>query len=327
MIGGSRLSNSSSWAVRGSAPLKPLAVSPDTSEVARFSILAVLVASLVLAGCGSSDSPGADAGSPAPRAAAPGGPLQVGATDGRLGDAITDSKAGREQRLSRGASLTPAGSQVDPRERDGIGAGTRCPHADLQPDATSVATIAEATLCMLNGERADRGMGALKLHNDLQRAALSHAGDMVERSFFSHTGRGGSQVADRIRAAGYMQGVLQWTVGENLAWGTAELGTPRAIVSAWMGSAGHRANILRAGYREIGLGVVAGNPGSDSGAGATYATEFGSVTRARARSVGSRRAVARRARARRAKARVALSPRGRRVVGRVSAAAGAGLPR
>ena len=97
-----------------------------------------------------------------------------------------------------------------------------------------------------------------------------------------------------------------------------------------MGSAGHRANILRAAYREIGLGVVAGNPASGSG-GATYATEFGAVrvtdqaavkARARARSqrakAKSRRTRARRARARRA--RVALSPRsGRgRVIGRVS---------
>jgi len=267
--------------------------------VKRSPILAVLAASLGLVGCGSNEAPGTSAGGTGPRAAAPGGPLEVAVTDGRLGDATTDSDTGGEQQLSRGGRLAPGNAQPDLRNREGIGAGTNCPHSDLQPDGANVATVAEATLCLLNGERADRGMTALKIHRDLQRAALNHAGDMVERRFFSHTGRGGSQVADRIRAAGYLEDVAQWTVGENLAWGTAELGTPRAIVGAWMGSAGHRANILRADYREIGLGVVAGNPASAAGTGATFATEFGAVTRARVRRSDARRAVARRAVARR----------------------------
>ena len=44
-----------------------------------------------------------------------------------------------------------------------------------------------------------------------------------------------------------------------------------------MNSAGHRDNILNADYREIGIGVVVGNPTSANGAGATYATDFGIV--------------------------------------------------
>ena len=85
---------------------------------------------------------------------------------------------------------------------------------------------------------------------------------MVEHLYFSHAGRDGSQPAERIRASGYLSSGGSWRIGENLAWGTGELAPPKAIMAAWMNSAGHRANILQPAYREIGFGVLAGNPSS-----------------------------------------------------------------
>jgi uncharacterized protein YkwD len=41
----------------------------------------------------------------------------------------------------------------------------------------------------------------------------------------------------------------------------------------WMKSPGHRANVLRRGYREIGAGLAQGTP--RGGSGATFAHEFG----------------------------------------------------
>ena len=59
-----------------------------------------------------------------------------------------------------------------------------------------------------------------------------------------------------MRAAGYISSSrVGYEVGENIAWGTAALATPRAIVAAWMASPGHRANILDPRYRETGIGV------------------------------------------------------------------------
>ena len=69
-----------------------------------------------------------------------------------------------------------------------------------------------------------------------------------------------------------------WALGENLAWGTGRLATPREIMRAWMDSPGHRANIVKRSYREIGIGVVTGVP-SDRGAGATYTADFGVIRR------------------------------------------------
>ena len=102
---------------------------------------------------------------------------------------------------------------------------------------------------------------------------------MVEHLYFSHDGRDGSQPAERIRASGYLSSGGGWRIGENLAWGTGELASPKAIMAAWMGSPGHRANILQPAYREIGFGVLAGNPSSRGGGGATFVTEFGFVAR------------------------------------------------
>ena len=83
---------------------------------------------------------------------------------------------------------------------------------------------------------------------------------MVDHQYFAHEGRDGSQPAERIRATGYLSGGGAWRIGENLAWGTGDLASPRAIMAAWMHSPGHRANILQPQYRQIGFGVIAGNP-------------------------------------------------------------------
>ena len=64
-------------------------------------------------------------------------------------------------------------------------------------------------------------------------------------------------------------------MGENIAWATGKLASPRAIVQSWMASAGHRANILSGSFREIGIGVAHDAPIADASPGGTYATDFG----------------------------------------------------
>lgn len=80
----------------------------------------------------------------------------------------------------------------------------------------------------------------------------------------------------RIARSGYAPPGQPWSAGENIAWGTGALGTPEAIVRAWMGSPGHRANILRSEFREVGTGVVAAAPVAGlTDPGGTYTQEFG----------------------------------------------------
>ena len=275
----------------------------------RSALISTLLAgaSLGLAGCGSSSEPGGpDTAASAPARHA--GALDVGVTDARLGDAITDTSGGGLRELSKGGPVDAAALRRAPNLREGVGAGDACSNAALQPDRSNLATVAEATFCLLNGERADRGLAALRFNDRLQRAALAHGNDMIRHLYFSHSGRDGSQPSERIRASGYLSNGAGWRVGENLAWGTGDLASPKAIMAAWMNSAGHRANILQPAYREVGFGVLAGNPASRDSGGATFVTEFGFIDRAvrtaagRSGSTAARRAAAR-ARERRAAAR------------------------
>jgi hypothetical protein len=193
------------------------------------------------------------------------------------------------------------------------------------PSAESLDRIQATTLCLLNGVRADDGLRPLVLNAQLSRAARSHSEDMVGHSYFAHEGRNGSQVKDRIELTGYLPKSSSWTIGENLAWGTGALATPKAIMNAWMNSKGHRDNILKAAYREIGFGILIGNPADTTGHGATYTTEFGArgtpsapaadapsrpASPTATRAAAKRRAAAAKARrARRARARLASAKR------------------
>jgi uncharacterized protein YkwD len=83
----------------------------------------------------------------------------------------------------------------------------------------------------------------------------------------------GRTPAQRIAVAGYPP---SRATGENLAWGTETEATPVRIVDGWMHSPGHRVNILRPTYTEIGIGVTRGAPRPHvHGRAAIYATTFG----------------------------------------------------
>jgi uncharacterized protein YkwD len=302
----------------------------------RAALAPVLLAAAALAGCGSTGTGGASA--PPPTAHV--GAMSVGITDGHLGGAVTDSSADRERELAKARRIDPRVLEPAPNLNEGVAGEEQCPNADMAPDASNLSAISDATFCLLNAERTARGLKALAPDRQLQRAALLHGGDMVDHQYFAHEGLDGSRPAERIRATGYLSSGGAWRIGENLAWGTGDLATPRAIMAAWMHSEGHRENILTPQYREIGFGVIAGNPNARDGAGATYVTEFGEVDRpARAasrrangssvashdrKSSKAKRRAARRKkakmRARRSRARAALAPHSRkgRVVGRVA---------
>jgi uncharacterized protein YkwD len=149
-----------------------------------------------------------------------------------------------------------------------------CANADLQPTDGNRDAIRDAVLCLHNEIRARNDLPLLRENLRLRRAAAGHSEDMIARRYFEHTAPGGVTMVDRILRARYARSDRGWAFGENLAWGTGRRATPRGVMQAWMASPGHRANVLRRGYRELGIGVVTGIP-SGGGNGATYTADFG----------------------------------------------------
>ena len=145
-----------------------------------------------------------------------------------------------------------------------------CAHAREEP-AHDLRQAERATLCLLNAERRRRGLRPLRSDPRLRVAALRHSRDMADRRYLEHVSPEGTDHAVRIARAGYPLTERSLS-GENLATGEREAAAPAVIVDGWMNSPGHRRNILRPEFREIGIGIV---PRSDAGEpGGTYATEF-----------------------------------------------------
>jgi uncharacterized protein YkwD len=170
--------------------------------------------------------------------------------------------------LASAALALPAGAQA---------AEGACQNSDVRPRAENLDRVRDAVLCLQNQERAGHGLAALRENPRLRVAASRHTGEMVQARFFEHTTPGGTTMVQRIRSTGYLTGSRAWSIGENLAWGTGTRATAAEIHASWMRSAGHRANILRPQYREIGIGIRLGVPValSVSQLGATYTTDFG----------------------------------------------------
>jgi len=104
---------------------------------------------------------------------------------------------------------------------------------------------------------------------------------MVIGDYFDHVGPRGDTPLGRVRAAGYVYGArIGFEIGENIAWGTLWLATPRAIVAAWMASPEHRANILYGHFRDTAIGVSPHPPASlaHGQPGAIYTEDFGAIT-------------------------------------------------
>jgi uncharacterized protein YkwD len=155
-----------------------------------------------------------------------------------------------------------------------------CQDAELRPSGENLERVRAATVCLVNRERGAHGERPLSLNGDLQQAAQGHTESMVAGNYFDHVGPGGQTPLDRLRGAGYIYSSrIGYEIGENIAWGSFQLGTPKAIVAAWMASPDHRANILDARFRDTGVGVSAQLPARAGRGvlGGIYTQDFGVI--------------------------------------------------
>lgn len=128
------------------------------------------------------------------------------------------------------------------------------PETPEQPDdpgsVPGVLAYEQEVVRLVNAERASYGLPALSIRADLCQYARIKSQDMHDSGYFSHTSPNYGSPFDMMKSFD----ITYSHAGENIAMGYS---TPEAVVSAWMNSEGHRANILSASYTELGVGYVA----------------------------------------------------------------------
>ncbi len=141
-----------------------------------------------------------------------------------------------------------------------------CVAAMSGPVSASTAEMEAQVLARINAHRTAGGCQALTLNSQLQAAAEGHARAMAVQNFFAHTGKNGSTLKSRARAAGYRGGRL----AENIANGQK---SAAAVVAAWMGSKGHAKNIMNCAFNDTGIALVY-QADDDPSPGKTYAPRY-----------------------------------------------------
>lgn len=154
-----------------------------------------------------------------PLGAAAAGPVSAAATGTTVTAVATPFKTSAFQRLKRAAQPAP-----------------------VPAPALSVPTYSDRVLALTNAERTGRGLRALAPapcpdgYADSWATSLSQLGSLAHQAL--------APILSACRAS---------RVGENVAYGNV---TPEQLVAMWMGSEGHRANILHAAYTHLGVGAV-----------------------------------------------------------------------
>ena len=155
----------------------------------------------------------------------------------------------------------------------------------IDPEAVDYPLLHAAIFYLTNAERVSRQISPLLHHPALELAAQQHSQAMYERRFFSHNspvpghrrprdratsagfvGRGFGENIARSHALQTIRGRGMHTPDQNGGYFSYTLrGDPiphhtylsqaQAFVAQWMGSTGHRQNILRSTYTHLGVGA------------------------------------------------------------------------
>ena len=135
-------------------------------------------------------------------------------------------------------------SAIEPRKAEAADTVRTCGGGTIKLNSRE-----ERTLRLHNRARAKRGIRRLCVNRKLTEAARDHSARMIRKDYFGHgnTGR-------RLKNYDY-----NWRIyGENIGGGYGRYGRPGNVFKRWMNSDNHRSNILRKGFREIGIGTYTG---------------------------------------------------------------------
>lgn len=107
---------------------------------------------------------------------------------------------------------------------------------------------------LVNAERSKNGLKPLTMNTELSKVATVKSQDMAKNNYFDHNSPTYGSPFDMMKKFG----ISYKTAGENIAMGQT---SPEQVMQGWMNSPGHRANILKASFTQIGVGVAKNSSG------------------------------------------------------------------
>ncbi|MBC7644654.1 MAG: hypothetical protein H7123_05970 [Thermoleophilia bacterium] len=116
--------------------------------------------------------------------------------------------------------------------------------AAVAPSSNSTA-FEQRVMQLINQQRAANGLSPVSQNSILKVVADKHNATQVESRTMAHIGVGDGDPGARFRSEGFYGA---W--GENVAVGQS---SPEQVVSEWMNSPTHRANILNPNYHQVGI--------------------------------------------------------------------------
>jgi len=115
--------------------------------------------------------------------------------------------------------------------------------------------LEKEVVTLVNKERAKQGLASLKDNSQLSNVARTKSEDMANKNYFSHTSPTYGSPFDMMKQFG----ITYTAAGENIAMGQQ---TATSVMTSWMNSPGHKANILSKDFTEIGVGLAKNNSGT-----------------------------------------------------------------
>jgi uncharacterized YkwD family protein/spore coat assembly protein SafA len=123
------------------------------------------------------------------------------------------------------------------------------------PSIDNVKTLEQQVIDIVNKNRVSAGLAPLKANWELCRVARYKSQDMINKGYFSHQSPTYGSPFTMMQSFG----IRFSAAGENIAYGQR---SPQEVMTGWMNSPGHRANIMSAVYSQIGVGVAKASNGT-----------------------------------------------------------------
>jgi len=121
--------------------------------------------------------------------------------------------------------------------------------------SSSVSSYEQKVVELVNVERQKAGLSSLTLDTAISNIARMKSKDMATNNYFAHQSPTYGSAGDMLTKYG-----IKWSAwGENIASGQR---TPQEVVTAWMNSPGHKANIMSTNFSKIGVGYAVNSNGT-----------------------------------------------------------------